>query len=307
VHYEREGVGVEQVGARRGLFGRAVHGGGHAALRRRRSREAYTEVFGPDGHEVWIGGERVSSDSGGVFEGLMPVVHVQNQSQPLVYAGVGEVEPLLPLQDELNTRLSDRASRVTMQSFKMYLAKGIDGFSESPVSPGTVWSTDNPAASVESFGGDASSPSEESHIGEIRQAMDKVSGVPPVASGVLEARIGNLSSASALRVTMVGLIAKTNRKRVTYGRGICSVSTLVLEAASRAGLLDASAPGCGVDIDWPDPLPIGEEELSAGIRARRDLGVPDERIAEVYGVVPTPGRGAAGDASEGLDQEDGDG
>ncbi|MGP1273644.1 MAG: phage portal protein [Phycisphaerales bacterium] len=289
IHYERASNGVERVGLGRRVFGGESWG-------RRRRVERYTEVFGPGGHEVWIAGERVSSDDGGVLAGLVPVVHVQNQTQPLEYAGVGEVEPLIPLQDELNTRLSDRANRVTMQSFKMYLAKGLDGFEGAPVSPGTVWSTDNPEASIEAFGGDASSPSEDRHIAEIRQALDKVSGVPPVASGVVEARIGNLSSANALRVTMVGLIAKTNRKRVSYGRGITGVCGLMLEAAGRVGLLDASSSSLGVAIEWPDPLPIGEEEIAAAVRAKRELGVPAERIAASLGVVPTAMEPVGGDA-----------
>ncbi|MEL6499240.1 MAG: phage portal protein [Planctomycetota bacterium] len=284
IHYERESNGVERVGLRRGVFGGESWG-------RRLKREAYTEVFGPNGHEVWVGGELVAKEDGGVFDGIVPVVHVQNQSQPLVYAGVGEVEPLIPLQDELNTRLSDRANRVTMQSFNMYLAKGIEGFDSAPVAPGTVWSTDNPDASVERFGGDASSPSEDKHIEQVRSALDKISGVPPVASGVVEARIGNLTSANALRVTMVGLLAKTNRKRVTYGRGIRGVCGLVLEAASRVGLLELSAKDREVRLEWPDPLPIDEQELATAVRVRQQLGVPTERVAESLGFVSDGGLG----------------
>src|SRR5690606_944669 len=103
----------------------------------------------------------------------LPVVHIQNIAQPFRYEGLGEVEPLIPLQDELNTRLSDRASRVTLQSFKMYLAKGLDGFERAAVGPGQIWSTDNPDAQITAFGGDADSPSERDHIGEVREALDK--------------------------------------------------------------------------------------------------------------------------------------
>src|SRR5690606_4574016 len=124
--------------------------------------------------------------------GRVPVVHVQNVAQPYRYEGLSEVEPLIPLQDELNARLSDRASRVTMQSFKMYLVKGIEGFDAMPVGPGQIWCTENAQASIEAFGADASSPSEESHIKEIRDALDKTSGVPPLATGVVQGRVGNL-------------------------------------------------------------------------------------------------------------------
>lgn len=282
IHYERESNEVDRAGMIRRLAGR-----GRADTGRTRRMESYTEILGPGGREVWIDGELVERSESRLGAGEVPVVHIQNLSQPLRYEGIGEVEPLIALQDELNTRLSDRASRVTLQSFKMYLAKGIDGFDRVPVSPGTVWSTDNPDASVEAFGGDASSPSEERHIAEIRQAMDRVSGVPPVASGVVEARIGNLTSANALRVTMVGLISKTNRKRVTYGRGVIAASEKVLVAAAEAGLLELGAADRELKVEWPDPLPIDEQEQAQSARTQRELGVPAQRIAERFGVVPT--------------------
>jgi hypothetical protein len=55
--------------------------------------------------------------------GLLPLVHIQNTAVPFEYSGASDVEPLIPLQDELNTRLCDRAHRLTMQSFRMYLGK----------------------------------------------------------------------------------------------------------------------------------------------------------------------------------------
>ena len=37
--------------------------------------------------------------------GFLPVVHIQNLAQPFYYEGQSDVEPLMPIQDELNTRL----------------------------------------------------------------------------------------------------------------------------------------------------------------------------------------------------------
>ncbi|MBC8105755.1 MAG: phage portal protein, partial [Anaerolineae bacterium] len=141
----------------------------------------------------------------------LPLVHIQNAAVPFEYVGSSDVESLIPLQDELNTRLSDRAHRITMQSFKMYLGKGIDNFGDLPVAPGRMWMTDNDNAQVIEFGGDASSPSEDSHIREIREAMDKTSSVTPIAAGAIKGRIGRLTSAAALRVTLLALLAKTDR------------------------------------------------------------------------------------------------
>ncbi len=250
------------------------------------------EVFGPADRWVFVDGVLVEHEAIGYAGGRVPVVHVQNLAQPFRYGGLSEVEPLIPLQDELNTRLSDRASRVTMQSFKMYLAKGIEGFDAVPVGPGQVWSTDNPDASISAFGGDASSPSEEGHIKEVRDAFDKVSGVPPLATGVVQGRVGNLSSANALKITLVGLLAKTERKRVSYGRGLSEMSRLMLVALDVAGVLETDPRDRGVRIEWPEPLPVDVADETLAAKRKVELGVPSVRVLDELGYEPTdPGIG----------------
>lgn len=252
--------------------------------------QSLTEVFTPGQRRVYRDGKRVHTERSPVLQDTVPVVHIQNISQPYVYAGVGEVEPLVPLQDELNTRLSDRANRVTLQSFRMYLAKGVESFDAANVGPGMVWSTSNPDASIQAFGGDLYNPGEESHIAEIREAMDKVSGVPPLAGGVVRAKIGNLSSANALRVTLMGLIAKTERKRVTYARGMERVCSLILQALDESGTLRTPQDQRGVRVVWPA---FAFEDESARLDAaarKRDLGVDQTRVLGELGYdEPDPG------------------
>jgi len=216
----------------------------------------------------------------------LPVVHIQNSSQPFRYEGLSEVEPLIPLQDELNTRLSDRASRVTMQSFKMYLAKGLHGFDKSPVSPGVVWSTDNPDASISEFGGDSSSPSENAHIDELRDALDKISGVPPIATGVVKAKIGNLSSANALRITLMGVLSKTARKRVAYAHAITTLNSLILDTLDAHHLLPTTPDQRTTRVDWSDPLPVDPEAALRAAEIKQRLGVPTERLLKELGYAP---------------------
>jgi len=254
------------------------------------ARGVVGEVITRDGWRRFEGDTVVAQGRRAVLSGAVPVVHIQNMSQPFVYTGLGEVEALIPLQDELNTRLSDRANRVTLQSFKMYLARGIEGFDGAGVGPGTVWSTDNPEASITSFGGDASSPSEDRHIGEIREAMDKISGVPPLAGGVVKARLGNLSSANALRVTLMGLIAKTKRKRITYGRGIERASAMVLGALNDAGVLATRHDERGVRVRWGALGPIGETEVLEQARGEVELGADRASVVAGLGLDdPDPG------------------
>jgi hypothetical protein len=250
IHVEHEENGVTSSGP----------GLGRSARRRATTLETLT----PGRRVIERDGRVVLDERSTLLPDIVPVVHVQNLSQPFRYAGLSEVEPLIPLQDELNTRLSDRACRVTMQSFNMYLAKGIDGFERMPVGPGQVWSTDNPDAEVTAFGGDASSPSEDAHIEQIREAMDKASAVPPLAGGVVRARIGNLSSANALRITLMSLLAKTARKRQAYGRAMTEMNALILRALDAAGVLRTTDADRATSIEWPDPLgAIAEAEQNA--------------------------------------------
>lgn len=215
--------------------------------------------------------------------GRIPIVHIQNMPQPLSYSGLSEVEPLIPLQDELNTRLSDRANRITMQAFKMYLGKGIEQFTERPISPGQMWQTDNPDASIQEFGGDADNPSEESHINDIRDAMDKTSGVSPVAAGVLRSKVGNLSSQNAVRLVLMGLLARVERKRVTYGAGLQRLCEMVLHAADVYGVLPNTPDERRVRIDWPDPIPENQREQIELAQSKLDLGVPKQVVLNELG------------------------
>jgi hypothetical protein len=234
------------------------------------------------------GATPVLVDEGPAFAGdgaldAPPVVHVQNLSQPFSYEGLGEVEPLIPLQDELNTRLSDRAYRVTMSAFRMYFAKGLDADAALAIGPGKVLSTDNTDATLTTVGGDASSPSEDSHVEQIREALDKQSGVPPLATGVVRAKVGNLTSENALRLTLTGLISKTERKRITYGRGLAQVSRLVLDALDRAGVLPTAPEDRGIKVEWPDVLPRSEDDLLAAAKQKLEIGVPRARVLAELG------------------------
>jgi hypothetical protein len=219
--------------------------------------------------------------------GFLPVVHIQNIAQPYYYEGLSDVEPLVPLQDELNTRLSDRASRITFQSFKMYLGKGIEGFEDKPISPGRMWYTDNPEATIEEFGGDAATPSEGMHIAEIREALDKASGVTPVVAGVLKNKLGNLTSAVALRLTLMGMLSKNERKRFTYREGLKRICKMVLAMLDMANIYKTSEVDREVDIVFSSPLPENVMEKLKEAQIKKELGVPTEQVLRELGYETT--------------------
>jgi len=284
IHFERELNEVDEGQSMGSSLRRALAGIlGDSLDKGARKRTDVVEVFSARHRRLYMGDKLVEDEPATLLAGIVPVVHIQNVSQPFQYEGLGEVEQLVPLQNELNTRLSDRANRVTLQSFKMYLAKGVEGFDTIPVGPGQIWSTDNMEAEVVAFGGDADSPSEASHVEEVREAMDKVSGVPPLAGGVVRAKIGNLSSANALKITLMPVLGKTARKRVTYGGGIARVCELILKAFDAAGALRTTPAERRVRLEWSDPIPEDVREQVLAAKAKAELGVPTDRVLESLG------------------------
>ena len=239
------------------------------------------EVISPEYWQRYEDGDLIAQ--GRNILGCVPVVHIQNLPVPYHYEGKSDVEPLVPLQDELNTRLSDRASRITMQSFKMYLAKGVSNFDQMEVSPGTMWSTENPSAEIEEFGGDYSCPSEAEHIDQVRDAMEKSSGVAAIAAGMLKGRIGNLTSAVALKITLMGILAKNQRKRMCYGKGISDMAKLILHALDKAGVFETDPSEREIDIHWPNPLPENVTEILQEAKLKMELGVEKEQVLKEIG------------------------
>jgi hypothetical protein len=215
--------------------------------------------------------------------GEIPLVHIQNTAMPFEYSGVSDVEGLMPLQDELNTRLSDRANRIALQSFKMYLGKGIPDFTEMPVAPGRMWSTENTEADVIEFGGDESNPSESLHIADLREALDKSSGVSPIAAGAIKNRIGRLTSAAALKVTLISLLARTEKKRTTYGLGIQRMIELALAWLDKAGLFHTEIDERRFELHWPSPLPENDLETLQEAEIKSRLGVSKEVVLKELG------------------------
>jgi hypothetical protein len=252
---------------------------------RGRQTVAVTEIISAGAWQRYENKELIAE--GELPWGFLPVVHIQNIAQPYYYEGISDVEPLVPLQDELNTRLSDRANRITFQSFKMYLGKGIEGFEDKPVSPGRMWYTDNPEAAIEEFGGDAATPSEDTHIAEIREAMDKASGVTPLVAGVLKSKLGNLTSAVALRLTLMGMLSKTERKRFTYGEGLKKICRMALEILDKAGIYKTSLSDREVEIIFPSPLPENLLEKLKEAQIKKELGVSTEQVLRELGYETT--------------------
>jgi hypothetical protein len=81
----------------------------------------------------------------------------------------------------------------------------------------------------------------------------------------------------------MGVLSKTARKRITYGRGMAQMCRLILSALDSAGVLSTDPADRGARLSWPDPLPEDTRERIAAARAKHDLGLPAERVLKELG------------------------
>jgi hypothetical protein len=274
-HQPRPGEPTEPVAVPRGHWVRRLLAAlGHDLTTRPirdDGRPLMLRITTPNGWQLYENERLINSGDNPLSR--LPIVRIRNVAIPGGVGGIGEVEPLMPLQDELNVRLSDRANRLTLQSHKMYLGIGIDDFENRAIRPGQMWSTENLDARVQEFGGDAPAPTEAAHIAEIREALDKSSGVSPIAAGAIRGRIGHLTSAAALRVTMLALLARTERKRLTHGTALGQLCELALAHLDAADVFKTEPRERGVRIHWPSPIPADESDALAAAKSKLDLGV----------------------------------
>jgi hypothetical protein len=146
-----------------------------------------------------------------------------------------------------------------------------------------MWASDNPDADVVEFGGDSDCPSENQHIQDIREAMDKISSVTPIAAGAIRDRIGNLTSAAALRVTLMALLSKTERKRANYGAGLMRMMELALAWLDRAGLFLTRPDERRIELHWPSPLPENDMDKLEEAQAKLRVGVDTQTVLRELG------------------------
>jgi hypothetical protein len=100
---------------------------------------------------------------------------------------------------------------------------------------------------------------------------------------VLRNKVGHLTSENALRIVLMGLLAKTERKRVAYGAGIERMCELILHAADVLGVLPNGPEDRQVRLEWPSALPESQSQRLRDARLKLDLGVPARQVLTELG------------------------
>ena len=108
-----------------------------------------------------------------------------------------------------------------------------------------------------------------------------------MVAGILKGKVGNLTSAVALRLTLMGMLSKNERKKFTYSEGIKKICRMVLTMLDTAGVFRTSPEDREVDIVFPSPLPENMTEKLQEAQIKKELGVSTEQVLRELGYEQT--------------------
>jgi hypothetical protein len=236
--------------------------------------------------------------------GTIPFVHVPNLPPPNSFWGRSDLADVIPLNRELNERLSDQADAIRFHADPPVVFMGVEGHDAVRIGPGTVWDLP-PGADVKLLEWRGSGPAVREHIELVLRALYETAETPRTAFG----DNGRQLSGVALETELRPLVQKTLRKRVVWTAALRRRCRLIFHIAERVGLLpEGAARALRPRVIWPAMLPqdltrevaANVALVSAGLRSHRTamdvLGVeaPEEELARVRAdraALATPGAG----------------
>lgn len=251
-----------------------------------RTSVTVTEEWTPAGFALAVGGVEVERRPNPY--GFIPFVHIPNARPANEFWGVSDLRDVIPLNRELNERMSDMADVIRFHADPPVVFKGVMEHSNLAVGPGTVWDLPE-GADVQLLEWRGQSPAVQEHVKRVMRAIHDVAETPKTAFG----DSGRLLSGVALETELQPLIQKTLRKRAWWNAGLRRRNRQILRIAEIVGL--GSFAPYRSKVIWPPLLPADSEAevrnnvalVSAGLRSRQTamdrLGEesPEEELARI--------------------------
>jgi hypothetical protein len=243
--------------------------------------------------------------------GWIPFVHVPNLQPPNRFWGVSDLQDVIPINRELNERVSDQADVIRYHADPPTIFKGVTEHSDLAVGPGTVW--DIPSdADVKLLEWQGQPPAVQAHIELVFRSLYEVSETPRTAFGDSGRQA---LSGVALETELRPIIQKTLRRRVFWTRALRRRNALILRLAEQYGVSGAR-PGLFAPyhsrVIWPPMVPRDDAQevrnnvalVAAGLRSVRTamdaLGTesPEEELARILADRASLGRSEPEDGGE---------
>lgn len=209
----------------------------------------------------------------------VPVFHFANERTK---DGFGRPEHLqsIPQQDRLNKELLDLASVMDSQGFPQRYANGVSDTSGLTADPGTVWSSDNPAATFGQFpAADPGGP-----LKAVESTLIRIATRSRTPAHLIYLS-GGLPSGESLKTAEAGLTAKA-KNRAVYWSGVWAEACRMTALVAHTFAADADKPPvtlddvrtCTVTVRYADPETRNEKEHLDSLVVMQSLGVSKETI-----------------------------
>jgi len=239
---------------------------------------ATVEIWSDQRYRLVVGSETVHD--GPNPYGFIPFVHVPNLQPPNSRWGISDLVDLIPLNRELDERMSDQADVIRYHADPPVVFKGVEEHSDLPVGPGTVWDLPRDAdVSLLEWRGNA--PALQEHIDRVLRALYEVTETPRTSFG----DSGRLLSGVALETELQPLVQRTLRKRVSWSAALRRCNQMLLVLTERvSGLAPGTFAPYRSQIVWPPMLPRDDEA-----EARRNLALVEGGLLSHRGAMDALG------------------
>lgn len=210
--------------------------------------------------------------------GFIPFVQIKNFPVAGRTRGVGDLDDVIPLNVELNTKKSDISEVIDYHSAPITLVYGAK-IGNLEKGANKVWGGLPKDAKVENLGLQGDLTASANYIAETKTAMCEIAGIPETVLGGASA-ISNTSGV-ALQYINLPLIERTRIKRNCSTAGLKTVNEYILFIAMYEGLIEkpediSMKDFVSNEVTLPDTLPKDElmelqkiqQEMTLGIECR---------------------------------------
>ncbi len=229
------------------------------------------ETWTPATFRLEVGGVEVQA--GPNPYGLIPFVHVPNLPGPNEFWGRSDLVDVIPLNRELDERMSDQADVIRYHADPPVVFRGVESHDSLTVGPGTVWDLPRDA-DVKLLEWTGQPVAVQEHVNLVLRALYETAETPRTAFG----DSGRLLSGVALETELRPLIQRTLRKRIVWSAALRRRARLIWRIAEQVGLLaPGSTAGLRPRVIWPSMMPADDAQevqnqvalVAAGLRSHR--------------------------------------
>ena len=255
----------------------------------------YKEYWTKDSITIYEGKEQIDEMINPY--GFIPFVQIKNFPVAGRTRGVGDIDDIIPLNVELNTKKSDVSEVIDYHSAPITLVYGAH-IGNLEKGANKVWGGLPKDSKVENLSLSGDLIASQNYIKETKTAMCEIAGIPETVLGGASA-ISNTSGV-ALQYMNLPLIERTNIKRAATAEGLQRVNKMIIYISYIEGLINkpdemSIKDFISNEVEMPDTLPkdvlielqMIQQEMTLGLECRhgalKRIGVDDiaRKIDEV--------------------------